>query len=108
MGSVDRYIVLDVLATYLFLILMSSSNEKFYICLLGRYVSLLLGGDDPWRQHQTPAGAILPGSPSLKEWQKSTRLLSTAAGRPRPAGANFPQFTLLLGGGRHTGEAYVF
>jgi hypothetical protein len=43
MGSVDRYLVLDVLAIYLFLILMLSSNEKFYIYLLGLYVSLLLG-----------------------------------------------------------------
>jgi hypothetical protein len=44
MVSVDRYIVPDEPATYLFLILMSSSYEKFDICLLGRYVSLLLGG----------------------------------------------------------------
>jgi hypothetical protein len=44
MGSVDRYLVLDVLATYLFLILMSTSYVKFYICLLGWYVILLLGG----------------------------------------------------------------
>jgi hypothetical protein len=39
-----------------------------------------------------PAGAILPGSLSRKDWQKSARL-------PTPAGANFS--TLLLGGGRH-------
>jgi hypothetical protein len=38
MGSVDRYLVLDVPATYLFFILMSCSYVKFYICLLGQYV----------------------------------------------------------------------
>jgi hypothetical protein len=34
LGSVHRYLVLDVPATYLFLILISSSYVKFYICLL--------------------------------------------------------------------------
>jgi hypothetical protein len=37
-----RYIVLDVSATYLYLILMSSPCVKFYIYMLGRYISLLL------------------------------------------------------------------
>jgi hypothetical protein len=70
--SVDRYEVLDVPvpAKYLFLILMSSSYVKFYICMLGQYVSLLLGG----LRHKTPSGAILNGSPSLSERSKSAKL----------------------------------
>jgi hypothetical protein len=35
---------------------------------------------------------------------------TAASGRPRPAGENFPRFTLLLGGERHkskAGEAYT-
>jgi hypothetical protein len=65
-----------------------------------------------------PVGAILRGSPALKEWQKSARLPppvvlaphSITRGRPRPTGANFPRGTLLLGGGRcksDAGEAYM-
>jgi hypothetical protein len=45
--SVDRHIVQDVPATYLNLILWSSSYVKFNICMLGRYVSLLLEGGGP-------------------------------------------------------------
>jgi hypothetical protein len=109
---------------------MSSSYEKFYICLLGRYVSLLLGGGWPaeaasdarrrnpqWitlslrapkiRQNVAsgrprPAGAALAGVPAPQE---------RTSGRPRPAGVNFPRFTLLLGGWRrksNTGEAYRY
>jgi hypothetical protein len=37
----DRYIVQDISATYLFLILMFSSYVKFYICMFGWHVSHL-------------------------------------------------------------------
>jgi hypothetical protein len=65
---------------------------------------------------QKPAGAILCGSPSLKERQKSASLAAPlrrgiTSGRPHPTGAFSPRITLLLGGARQksfAGEAYIY
>jgi hypothetical protein len=47
-------------------------------------------------------------SPRITLPKRAAKIHQTAAsGRPRPAGANFSRFTLLPGGGRRTGEAYV-
>jgi hypothetical protein len=50
-------------------------------------------------------------APQITLPKRAAKIRQTAAsGQPRPVGANFPQFTLLLGGGRRksdTGEAYI-
>jgi hypothetical protein len=65
-------------------------------------------GSPPRPQDARAPQAQFPRSPTLKELQKSARLPPPDI--PAPAGANFPQLTLLLGGWRcksDTGEAYV-